>query len=1143
MRLVVIDPGHGGTEQRGSSSPFGVRGPGGSREKELTLALARRLRARLEPHIRVHLTRDRDENRSLAERADTARRLGAEAFLSLHGNGGPRGQRGSETWIHPGAAPSARRLADGVARALAPVLGPGRGVRSAPMAVLDPDRLGPVADACLVEVDYLTDGDGERHLNDAGTLDDIAEALAGALRAHLETGRAPRDDAYGRRGGGVLVGGRAGARRFGLATPDEQYQMHESAAVLRHLGDSLLAAGPEVSTDDLKRDLDSIGNDGRYPYIDGGMGAISEPAAHVLVHAIHQHGGFADLVAAMVAKHGGDDALGAEMVKALDGGGSIEGQLLREIADQAVAGVPSAGRAKVRARFDGLLAKYGASRLAYYFLPRATSSSAPTDVTPTGAYLPTQIRDFWARDAHRQHHALWHTFRSSWGSLNGAQQTAAENAGWKPARFDNDPGSGLDFFAMHRRMVADANAYLALVGDPLYTRIAGWSAIPFDHADVDWPMPAVPSTSWLATSDAKTQSTTDDKQKLVTGVLENDAEIAKMSLDRYGLEIEWQIHGWMHYHWSAGEPADAGKSLTYPDGRVNDWLGHPFSSAVNPAFWKLHGWIDDRIAQWERVHGASADAELAGGWNGPMPAAPSALAISQMGSMEMAPIEPAFYALFREAISAFRFRDVSRAEFLDLFPDTSGELIGARRRGGRRGLRYGAAASYWPEKYPVIGLDLSNAQGKVDWNAVHGWRNLDGNPIRFCFIKASEHKVDDSFNRNWALACGSQRHETEGVAAHIVTTLADAGTTVSKDDVKSDLASVGNDGSYPYIDGGMGAISEAAAQILVHAIRDGRVLGDLIAAVVTKHGGASALGDEMVDAADKGTTLEPRILKELTDEAVAASPAAGRAKRRARYDKLLKDYQTSNISYYFSPSGPDAGIVRGPYHFFHPSRSATGQAQQLFDAVEAAGGFRDEDLPPVIDFESDDGSTTGKTGGALMAARTALADALADCLGEVERLFGRTPIIYASPGMWDSFINPADNGRFAGYPLWAARYDRGDNDPTSLDPARTPSHALGFNNVWTDPPTVPSYAPAWSFWQIRIVPKNEIDGVTTTLDCDVFNGTLADLNALAAARPAAAAAAATGGGMAAYGGARRPAAPGAGLRFGSGAHERYPRRG
>lgn len=76
--LVLIDAGHGGHDP-------GATGDG-IQEKTLTLALARALRDRLlaEGGIRVALTRADDRFLVLEERAEIARQLGADLFLSIH---------------------------------------------------------------------------------------------------------------------------------------------------------------------------------------------------------------------------------------------------------------------------------------------------------------------------------------------------------------------------------------------------------------------------------------------------------------------------------------------------------------------------------------------------------------------------------------------------------------------------------------------------------------------------------------------------------------------------------------------------------------------------------------------------------------------------------------------------------------------------------------------------------------------------------------------------------------------------------------------------------------------------------------------------------------------------------------------------
>src|SRR6478609_982994 len=95
---IVIDPGHGSDHQEGRSTAYGVRGPSGTQEKDVTLRLALRIADLLGPL--AELTRSDDSNPSLAARADVARCAGARAFVSLHGNAGPAGERGAEAWVH-----------------------------------------------------------------------------------------------------------------------------------------------------------------------------------------------------------------------------------------------------------------------------------------------------------------------------------------------------------------------------------------------------------------------------------------------------------------------------------------------------------------------------------------------------------------------------------------------------------------------------------------------------------------------------------------------------------------------------------------------------------------------------------------------------------------------------------------------------------------------------------------------------------------------------------------------------------------------------------------------------------------------------------------------------------------------------------
>ncbi|MGQ0512407.1 MAG: N-acetylmuramoyl-L-alanine amidase [Betaproteobacteria bacterium] len=79
LATIVIDPGHGGEDP-------GALGRHGSREKDITLTIARRLKAMIdeEPGMRAVLTRDGDYYLALQSRVDKARKVRADLFVSVH---------------------------------------------------------------------------------------------------------------------------------------------------------------------------------------------------------------------------------------------------------------------------------------------------------------------------------------------------------------------------------------------------------------------------------------------------------------------------------------------------------------------------------------------------------------------------------------------------------------------------------------------------------------------------------------------------------------------------------------------------------------------------------------------------------------------------------------------------------------------------------------------------------------------------------------------------------------------------------------------------------------------------------------------------------------------------------------------------
>ncbi|WP_066708908.1 N-acetylmuramoyl-L-alanine amidase [Curvibacter delicatus] len=81
--IVALDPGHGGEDP-------GAIGPGGTREKDVVLRLAHRLRERINATtingnpMRAYLTRDADFFVPLHVRVNKARQVKADLFISLH---------------------------------------------------------------------------------------------------------------------------------------------------------------------------------------------------------------------------------------------------------------------------------------------------------------------------------------------------------------------------------------------------------------------------------------------------------------------------------------------------------------------------------------------------------------------------------------------------------------------------------------------------------------------------------------------------------------------------------------------------------------------------------------------------------------------------------------------------------------------------------------------------------------------------------------------------------------------------------------------------------------------------------------------------------------------------------------------------
>jgi N-acetylmuramoyl-L-alanine amidase len=109
--VVAIDAGHGGQDP-------GAHGPNGTREKDVTLAIARELARQVNatPGLKAFLTRDSDVYIPLNLRARRASANRADIFLSIHADAAEnRGARGSSVYVlstRGASSQRARWLAD-----------------------------------------------------------------------------------------------------------------------------------------------------------------------------------------------------------------------------------------------------------------------------------------------------------------------------------------------------------------------------------------------------------------------------------------------------------------------------------------------------------------------------------------------------------------------------------------------------------------------------------------------------------------------------------------------------------------------------------------------------------------------------------------------------------------------------------------------------------------------------------------------------------------------------------------------------------------------------------------------------------------------------------------------------------------------
>lgn len=177
---VVIDPGHGGSD------------PGalwnGTEEKDLNLAVARKVRALLEEEegIQVLMTREEDAFVALYDRAEFANEKEADLFLSIHANASENNHdyEGIMTFYHKDDR-RGKELAELVQSAvLKETDGKDRGSREEDYVVIRETK----APACLLEMGFMTTQPELDRLRDPDYQDRIAAGIVQGILTYQNGG-------------------------------------------------------------------------------------------------------------------------------------------------------------------------------------------------------------------------------------------------------------------------------------------------------------------------------------------------------------------------------------------------------------------------------------------------------------------------------------------------------------------------------------------------------------------------------------------------------------------------------------------------------------------------------------------------------------------------------------------------------------------------------------------------------------------------------------------------------------------------------------------------------------------------------------------------------------------------------------------
>jgi hypothetical protein len=278
----------------------------------------------------------------------------------------------------------------------------------------------------------------------------------------------------------------------------------------------------------------------------------------------------------------------------------------------------------------------------------------PRDIS--GMVIIPSALSMLASKSHRLKHTVWHTARGQWNDLREESKKKIRDLGWgidrppftKDRALDLSNGAGEDFLYMHRKMISMVRHEYDIHKIPY---IESWKTLPqpntqqfayseqddptnpdkkiyrFNALDSGYMIP--PATPLLLSQQPdnfsellkffKSPAFFNSVMSQLERQFKEPSYLSALSLGALGNLLEFTIHNQMHMRWSSvsrdpstNAPAirsDFDFDLKWDDPKY-DYLGEFYSSHVNPIFWRLHGWVDDRIEDWFNAHEAARPGEI-----------------------------------------------------------------------------------------------------------------------------------------------------------------------------------------------------------------------------------------------------------------------------------------------------------------------------------------------------------------------------------------------------------------------------------------------------------------------------------------------------------------------------------------------------